>query len=51
MKPTVLFVGPWSTGKSTMINYLLGVEDANFKLVTGRYFYFWTPCRWKNDHA
>ncbi|XP_064637991.1 sarcalumenin-like isoform X2 [Lineus longissimus] len=35
MKPTVLFVGPWSTGKSTMINYLLGVEDDNFRLITG----------------
>nr|KAG5698864.1 hypothetical protein BaRGS_019716 [Batillaria attramentaria] len=23
----ILFLGPWSTGKSTMINYLLGIED------------------------
>ena len=34
-KPMVLFVGPWSTGKSTMINYLVGIEDKRHLLHTG----------------
>ena len=34
-KPMVLFLGPWSTGKSTMINYLLSIEDSTIKLRTG----------------
>lgn len=25
-KPLILFIGPWSTGKTTMINYLLGMD-------------------------
>ncbi|XP_071787237.1 sarcalumenin-like [Asterias amurensis] len=33
-KPMVLFLGPWSAGKSTMINYLVGLEDEQ-KLPTG----------------
>ncbi|XP_074649784.1 sarcalumenin-like isoform X2 [Tubulanus polymorphus] len=35
MKPMVLFVGPWSTGKSTMINYLLNIEHDEHNLITG----------------
>ncbi len=34
-KPLVLFVGPWSVGKSTMINYLVGIEDSQHLLHTG----------------
>ncbi|XP_013413281.1 sarcalumenin [Lingula anatina] len=34
-KPMILFLGPWSTGKSTMINYLVGLEDDAYKLRTG----------------
>ncbi|KAJ7306062.1 hypothetical protein JRQ81_010428 [Phrynocephalus forsythii] len=34
-KPMVLFLGPWSVGKSTMINYLLGLEDTPYQLYTG----------------
>ncbi|KAK7096651.1 sarcalumenin-like [Littorina saxatilis] len=35
-KPMILFLGPWSTGKSTMINYLLGTDkDSPSKLRTG----------------
>ncbi|XP_022098887.1 sarcalumenin-like [Acanthaster planci] len=33
-KPMVLFLGPWSAGKSTMINYLVGLEDEQ-RLPTG----------------
>ncbi|XP_056615712.1 titin-like [Triplophysa dalaica] len=33
-KPMVLFLGPWSVGKSSMINYLLGLEDSS-QLYTG----------------
>ena len=32
----MLFLGPWSVGKSSMINYLLGLEDTSQKLYTGR---------------
>lgn len=32
----VLFLGPWSVGKSTMINYLLGLEDTRYQLYTGK---------------
>lgn len=32
-KPLVLVVGPWSTGKSTMINHMLGVD----RLRTGKW--------------
>ena len=35
-KPMVLFLGPWSAGKSTMINYLVGLEN-EIKLPTGKY--------------
>ncbi|KAB0403234.1 hypothetical protein E2I00_015704 [Balaenoptera physalus] len=34
-KPMVLFLGPWSVGKSTMINYLLGLENTRYQLYTG----------------
>lgn len=34
----VLFLGPWSVGKSTMINYLLGLEDTRYQLYTGEHF-------------
>ncbi|XP_026539087.1 sarcalumenin isoform X7 [Notechis scutatus] len=34
-KPMVLFLGPWSVGKSTMINYLLGLDDTPHQLYTG----------------
>lgn len=31
----VLFLGPWSVGKSSMINYLLGLHDSPYQLYTG----------------
>ncbi|XP_051877166.1 sarcalumenin [Pristis pectinata] len=34
-KPMVLFLGPWSVGKSTMVNYLLGLDEAVYQLYTG----------------
>ncbi|XP_036376715.1 sarcalumenin-like [Megalops cyprinoides] len=34
-KPLVLFLGPWSVGKSSMINYLLGLQDTPYQLYTG----------------
>ncbi|KAI2650296.1 Sarcalumenin [Labeo rohita] len=34
-KPMVLFLGPWSVGKSSMINYLLGLDDSSQQLYTG----------------
>ncbi|KAJ6655990.1 hypothetical protein lerEdw1_004575 [Lerista edwardsae] len=34
-KPMVLFLGPWSVGKSTMINYLLGLDNTPYQLYTG----------------
>ncbi|XP_077082864.1 sarcalumenin isoform X4 [Siphateles boraxobius] len=34
-KPMVLFLGPWSVGKSSMINYLLGLHDTSQQLYTG----------------
>ncbi|UYV75366.1 SRL [Cordylochernes scorpioides] len=34
-KPMVLFIGPWSAGKSSIINYLLGVERTGQALKTG----------------
>ncbi|CAB1420257.1 unnamed protein product [Pleuronectes platessa] len=34
-KPLVLFLGPWSVGKSSMINYLLGLNDSPYQLYTG----------------
>ncbi|XP_046352694.1 sarcalumenin-like isoform X2 [Haliotis rufescens] len=34
-KPLVLFLGPWSVGKSTMINYLLSMEGSHQRLHTG----------------
>jgi GTP-binding protein EngB required for normal cell division len=35
-KPMVLFLGPWSVGKSSMINYLLGLKDSPYQLYTGK---------------
>ncbi|XP_034044775.1 sarcalumenin-like isoform X2 [Thalassophryne amazonica] len=34
-KPMVLFLGPWSVGKTTMINYLLGLHGTSHELYTG----------------
>ncbi|XP_030638719.1 sarcalumenin [Chanos chanos] len=34
-KPMVLFLGPWSVGKSSMINYLLGLHNTPQELYTG----------------
>ncbi|KAM9770619.1 uncharacterized protein ACNS7B_011102 isoform 2-T2 [Menidia menidia] len=34
-KPMVLFLGPWSVGKSSMINYLLGLHGTSKELYTG----------------
>uniref|UniRef100_A0AAQ4RHJ9 Sarcalumenin n=1 Tax=Gasterosteus aculeatus aculeatus TaxID=481459 RepID=A0AAQ4RHJ9_GASAC len=34
-KPMVLFLGPWSVGKSSMINYLLGLHGTSQELYTG----------------
>ncbi|XP_067272256.1 sarcalumenin-like isoform X2 [Pseudorasbora parva] len=34
-KPMVLFLGPWSVGKSSMINYLLGLDETSQQLYTG----------------
>ncbi|KAM4751359.1 sarcalumenin [Anableps anableps] len=34
-KPMVLFLGPWSVGKSSMINYLLGLHGTPQELYTG----------------
>lgn len=36
-KPMVLFLGPWSVGKSSMINYLLGLHGNSQELYTGSY--------------
>ncbi|XP_067132545.1 sarcalumenin-like isoform X2 [Centruroides vittatus] len=33
--PRVVFVGPWSTGKSSIINYILGVENTTSSLPSG----------------
>lgn len=35
-KPMVLFLGPWSVGKSTMINYLLDLHNKPQELYTGK---------------
>ncbi|XP_044202507.1 sarcalumenin-like isoform X2 [Thunnus albacares] len=34
-KPMVLFLGPWSVGKSSMVNYLLGLHGTSQELYTG----------------
>eukprot|EP00062_Callorhinchus_milii_P009019 gi/632952357/ref/XP_007891806.1/ PREDICTED: sarcalumenin isoform X2 [Callorhinchus milii] len=34
-KPMVLFLGPWSVGKSTMVNYILGLDNNIYQLYTG----------------
>ncbi|KFD52152.1 hypothetical protein M513_06997 [Trichuris suis] len=34
-EPIVLVVGPWSTGKSTLIKYLLGIEHKTQRIKTG----------------
>lgn len=35
-KPLILFMGPWSGGKSTIINYLLDNEYNQYSLRTGK---------------
>lgn len=40
-KPMVLFLGPWSVGKSSMINYLLGLHGTSQQLYTGSRLYQW----------
>lgn len=37
-KPMALFLGPWSAGKSSVINYLLGTEHTKAGLKTGTHF-------------
>ncbi|XP_056135705.1 fibrous sheath CABYR-binding protein-like [Lampris incognitus] len=34
-KPMILFLGPWSVGKSSMINYLLDLHSSSQELYTG----------------
>lgn len=36
----VLFLGPWSVGKSSMINYLLGLHGTSQELYTGSHGYY-----------
>lgn len=35
-KPLVLFMGPWSGGKSSILNYLTGLEFTPWSLRTGK---------------
>lgn len=35
-KPLVLFMGPWSGGKSSILNYLTGLEFTEWSLRTGK---------------
>lgn len=34
-KPLIVFMGPWSGGKSTIINWLLGIQHEDYALRTG----------------
>ncbi|CAM1302876.1 SRL (predicted), partial [Pycnogonum litorale] len=34
-QPMILFVGPWNSGKSTIVNYLLDLEGTDMALETG----------------
>jgi nicotinamide riboside kinase len=34
-KPTVLFLGGKSTGKTSLVNYLLGIDSTPWQLKTG----------------
>ena len=38
-QPLVLMLGPYSTGKSSFLNYLMGVEYTRRALRTGRYLF------------
>ena len=38
-EPLLLFTGPWSTGKTTMINYLVGMNNSKHMLHTGKLHY------------
>ncbi|KFM76593.1 Sarcalumenin, partial [Stegodyphus mimosarum] len=38
--PTVLLLGPWSTGKSTLVNYILGIENSSFSLISEMQEYY-----------
>lgn len=40
--PLVLLVGPYSTGKSSFINYLLGIEHTKRALKTGGWGVVWS---------
>ena len=47
-KPLIVFMGPWSGGKSTIINYLLGTEYTPSAFRSCKYIpivstYFWSP--------
>lgn len=44
-KPMVLFLGPWSVGKSSMINYLLGLHESPYQLYTGTFNTFDQSCK------
>lgn len=39
-KPLVLFMGPWSGGKSSIVNYLTGLEFTKWSLRTGKKKHF-----------
>jgi len=45
-KPVVLVIGPWSTGKSTIVNYLLDIEDSQYAVYTGVVNYLCTLYRY-----
>lgn len=45
-KPLVLFMGPWSGGKSSILNYLTGLEFTEWSLRTGNVFN-WTHIPYK----
>ncbi|XP_061535751.1 uncharacterized protein LOC133404133 isoform X2 [Phycodurus eques] len=48
-RPMALFLGPWSVGKSSMINYLLGLQDTSHELYTG--YPYNEVCQWFIDRA
>ena len=48
-KPLVVLMGPWSGGKSTMINYLLGTEYTKNAFKSGIIFMILTTQALRND--